>query len=66
MYENWTIEKNLIWSTDEETRRAALEDYAAAAQWCNEQGNYTIIEVGDFYKVVKIEVDDSEILENLE
>ena len=68
-FENWKIEKQRI--IEEEA--AALEEYSAAAAWCNESGQYTIIEDGDFYKVIKLpepepepEVSDNEIIENLE
>lgn len=71
-FENWKIEKQRI--IEEEA--AALEEYAAAAEWCNNSGNYTIIEDNDYYKVIKLpepepeqpapEVSDNEIIENLE
>lgn len=31
-----------------------LDGYSKAAQWCNEQGNATIEDKGDYYEVVKI------------
>ena len=49
-YENWQIEKERIILGDE----SALEEYNAAAAWCNESGQYTIIDDGEFYRVVKL------------
>ena len=62
-YKDWTMEKSRLWSGTEDTE-AALAEYAAVAAWCNEQGNYTIIEDGEYYKVV--EITETEIFENLE
>lgn len=32
-----------------------LEGYSSASKWCNEQGNYTIEDKGDYYEVVVIQ-----------
>ena len=59
-YENWTMEKSRIWAGTDDTQ-AALDEYAAVAAWCNEMGNYTIIEDGDVYRVVEVVNDDEEV-----
>lgn len=46
MYENWKILKTEL---DEHT-----EEYSAVAEWCNENGEYTIEDDGTYYKVVKL------------
>lgn len=67
-FENWQIEKERIIIGDE----SALEEYSAAAAWCNESGQYTIIEDGEFYRVVKLpepepeSPTDEEIAANME
>lgn len=61
-YENWTMEKSRIWAGTDDTQ-AALDEYAAVAAWCNEMGNYTIIEDGDVYRVVEVVNDDEEIID---
>lgn len=54
-YENWQIEKWKIWENpDADDQQIALDEYADVAAWCNESGQYTIIDDGEFYKVVKI------------
>ena len=64
-YENWTMEKSRIWAGTDDTQ-AALDEYAAVAAWCNEMGNYTIIEDGEQYKVVEVVNDDEDITEDEE
>lgn len=61
-YENWQIEKQRMMAGDE----SALDEYAAVADWCNESGQYTIIEDGEYYRVVKVEPDENEIAANME
>lgn len=46
MYENWKILKS---EADEKA-----EEYSQVAEWCNESGQYTIEDDGEFYKVVRI------------
>lgn len=46
-FENWAI---LISDYEEKA-----EEYAAVAEWCNESGEYTIIEDGEYYRVVHVE-----------
>lgn len=46
MYENWKILKT---EADEKA-----DEYAQVAEWCNENGKYTIEDDGIYYKVVKI------------
>lgn len=46
MYENWKILKTELSEKQEE--------YAKVAEWCNENQQYTIEEVGEYYQVVKI------------
>lgn len=76
-FENWTLEKNVIWgkpiipegATEEEAERitkefedaknAALKEYEQVANWCNEVGDYTIIDDGEYYRVVKVEEDEN-------
>lgn len=54
-YENWTMAKSRIWNNpDTDDQQTALNEYAAVAYWCNESGQHTIIEDGEFYKVVKL------------
>lgn len=74
-YENWKIEKSRIWNNpDADDQRAALDEYAAVAYWCNESGQYTIVEDGEFYRVVKLpdsepeqeSLTDEEITANME
>ena len=54
MYENWKIKKS-----DLEKKQ---EEYTAVALWCGENG-YTIIESGNYYKVVPVEIDVDELKE---
>lgn len=49
MYEDWKILKSEF---DEH-----VDEYAEVAAWCNENGGYTIVDDGEYYKVVKIEQD---------
>lgn len=46
MYENWKILKT---EADEKA-----DEYAEVAEWCNENGQYTIEDDGTYYKVVDI------------
>lgn len=46
MYENWKILKT---EADEKA-----EEYSAVAEWCNENGKYTIEDDGEYYRVVAI------------
>lgn len=46
MYENWQILKT---EADEKA-----DEYSAVAEWCNENGQYTIEDDGTYYKVVEI------------
>ena len=46
MYENWKILKS---EADEKA-----EEYSAVANWCNENGQYTIEEQGEYFAVVEI------------
>ncbi len=46
MYENWKILKT---EADEKA-----DEYSQVAEWCNENGQYTIEDDGTYYKVVEI------------
>lgn len=48
MYSNWKIKKSDL---DKKTN-----EYAEVASWCNENQGYTIIEDGNYYKVVANEI----------
>lgn len=50
MFENWKILKS-------EYEQHEVE-YAVVAYWCTITQQYTIIEDGEYYKVVKIEVEE--------
>ncbi len=54
MFENWEMKKIDF----------KPEEYEAVANWCNEAGQYTIVEAGDFFKVVPVE--QPEMLEHEE
>ncbi|MBO6290586.1 MAG: hypothetical protein J6N45_09765 [Alphaproteobacteria bacterium] len=47
MYENWKILKSEL--------NEHLDEYSAVAEWCNSTGEYTIIDDGEYYRVVHIE-----------
>lgn len=54
-YENWTMAKSRIWNNDDaDDQQTALDEYADVAAWCNDGCKYTIIEDGEFYRVVKL------------
>lgn len=66
-YSNWQVEKSVIdyIGFDAEKQAAAEQaqaEYTAAAEWCNESGQYTIIEDedGELYKVVKLDKNEVE------
>ncbi|MBQ7632876.1 MAG: hypothetical protein IJS88_02020 [Alphaproteobacteria bacterium] len=46
MYENWKILKT---EADEKA-----DEYTQVAEWCNENGQYTIEDDGTYYKVIKL------------
>lgn len=54
MFENWKMKKSEF----------NPEEYEKVAEWCNEAGQYTIVEDGDFFKVVPVE--QPEMLEHEE
>lgn len=54
MYENWKVKKSEF----------NPEEYEAVANWCNETGQYTIIDDGEYYRVIPVE--QPEILEHEE
>lgn len=56
-YSNWKVLKSVInYSGDDEEKQtqaqAAQEQYAEVAEWCNENGQYTIEEDELYYKTV--------------
>lgn len=59
MYENWKILKA--------NYEKYADEYAQVADWCNQTGQYTIVENGDYYEVVPVEVpevvEDEQIVE---
>lgn len=60
MYENWKLEKAVYWyNGDDPEKQAAAEqaseEYTIVANWCNENGNYTIADTGEYYEVVPVE-----------
>ena len=57
MYENWKILK-----ADYEQH---ADEYAEVANWCNETGSYTIVDDGEYYRVVPVEVPEIETNEEV-
>lgn len=58
-YSNWKVLKSVInYTGDDEEKKAAAqaaqEQYAEVAEWCNENGHYTIEEDNKYYKTVEI------------
>ena len=58
-YSNWKVLKSVInYTGDDEEKKAAAqaaqEQYAEVAEWCNENGQYTIEEDNKYYKTVEI------------
>lgn len=58
MFENWKVKKSEF----------KPEEYEKVADWCNSSGAYTIVENGDFYEVVPVEVpegvEDEQLVED--
>lgn len=52
MFENWQILKTEI--------EEKSDEYAEVAEWCNQSGAYTIIEDGEYYRVIPVEVPEPE------
>lgn len=46
-FENWQILKSEL--------SEHLDEYSEVAEWCNESGEYTIIDDGEYYRVVHLE-----------
>jgi len=53
-FKNWQMEIIRLWSGTDDME-AAQKEYSEVAAWCNKSGEYTIIEDGEYYRVVKIE-----------
>lgn len=45
MFENWKVLKSEV----------RPEEYEKVAEWCNTTGNYTIIDDGEYYRVIPVE-----------
>lgn len=58
MFENWVMKKS----------KFKPEEYEQVANWCNTTGNYTIIDDGEYYRVIPVEqpeaVENEQVVED--
>ena len=64
-YSEWSVEKSVVnYVGDDDEKNAAAEtaraEYSAAAEWCNDNGEYTIEDMGEKYAVVKLDNGENE------